>query len=440
MSIGGGSPISRIENKLRLSNTTSTQNNIKEAIVLAGGLGTRLSSALPDLPKCLAPVSGRPFLFYVIRYLRSQGIERIVFSLGYRHEMIERYLHDEFAALDYDCAIESEPLGTGGAIRLAATHCQTAQVLVVNGDTFFEAGIAELANLHSQSGASCSLALKPMQNFDRYGLVEVDNNGFIKAFREKQKTVSGLINGGVYLLNREAFLAADMPVKFSFEKDFLEPQAAKGTIAGLAHDAYFIDIGIPEDLNRAQSELKRPPLSLDAIDPDWSLFLDRDGVINVDKPGSYIFHPDEFRFMPGAPELFRRLKEKFRFTFVVTNQRGVGRQLMTEEMLQRINANMCQEIEAAGGKIDRVYYATALSDKDPVRKPNPGMAVQARREFRDIHPDKCLMIGNNVSDMQFGRNAGMYTVFLTTTNKDISLPHPDIDMIFEDLAQFVKAL
>lgn len=423
-----------------MSQKASTENRITEAIVLAGGLGTRLRSALPDLPKCLAPVAGRPFLFYVIRYLRSQGIERIVFSLGYKHELIERYLHDEFAALNYDCAIEAEPLGTGGAIRMAATHCQTSQVVIVNGDTLFEADIASLTKLHVQTAAICSLGLKPMQNFERYGSVEQDPDGLVRAFREKQRTASGLINAGVYILHREAFLATGIPVKSSFEKDFLEPQVAAGKIAGLAQDAYFIDIGIPEDYEKAKKELQMPALSLSDIDKEWSLFLDRDGVINVDKPGSYIFQPDEFRFMPGAPELFRRLKEKFRFTFVVTNQRGVGRQLMTEEMLQQINANMCRAIESAGGKIDAVYYATALSDKDPIRKPNPGMAVRARNDFPGIHPNKCLMIGNNVSDMQFGRNAGMYTVFLTTTNKEISLPHPDIDMIFEDLAQFVKAL
>jgi len=112
-----------------------------QAIILAGGLGTRLRSAVPDLPKCLAPVAGRPFLFYVINYLRSQGINDFIFSLGYKHELITDYLERDFATLSYKTVIEEEPLGTGGAIRLAAAQAHSSQVIVTNGDTLFRADI-----------------------------------------------------------------------------------------------------------------------------------------------------------------------------------------------------------------------------------------------------------------------------------------------------------
>lgn len=179
---------------------------------------------------------------------------------------------------------------------------------------------------------------------------------------------------------------------------------------------------------------------LKTLTPEWSLFLDRDGVINVDKPGSYIFHPDEFHFMPGAPELFQILSKKFQHIFVVTNQRGVGRGLMTEETLNQVNQKMKDAIEKAGGKLDAVYYATSIHDDDPMRKPHAGMAMLAKNEFPTVEAAKCIMIGNNISDMEFGRNAGMRTIFLTTTIQNISLPHPDIDLIFPDLAHFAKAL
>src|SRR5258706_6630752 len=109
-----------------------------EAIILAGGLGTRLRNSVPDLPKCMAPVAGRPFLFYVINYLRSQRIEKFIFSLGYKHEVIEEWLAEQFATLDYQCVIEEEPLGTGGAILLACKKTTQKNVLIANGDTLFK--------------------------------------------------------------------------------------------------------------------------------------------------------------------------------------------------------------------------------------------------------------------------------------------------------------
>lgn len=413
---------------------------ITEAIILAGGLGTRLRGAVPDLPKCMAPVAGRPFLFYVINSLRMEGIERFVFSLGYKHEIIEEYLADQFSKLDYQCVIESEPLGTGGAIQLSCRSAEDENILIANGDTLFKVNTELLASLHFNSNADCTLALKPMKNFDRYGVVEIDAQNVITSFREKQFYDKGLINGGVYLLNRDRFLNMSLPEKFSFEKDFLEQKVTEGKIVGLAQDNYFIDIGIPEDFDRAQIELKQPPLDLSKVDKTWTLFLDRDGVINEDKVGSYIFTPEEFVFTHGLPDAFKKFAEKFRYIIVVTNQRGVGRELMTESTLQAIHQKMQAEIKSAGGKIDAIYYCTAVDNTDPRRKPNPGMIIKAKEQFTDIDLNKSIIVGNNPGDMLLGRNAGIYTVFVKTTHPEMQLPHPDIDMIFDSLADFAKAL
>lgn len=415
-------------------------SNVKEAIILAGGLGTRLRDAVPDLPKCMAPVAGRPFLFYVINHLRLQGMEKFIFSLGYKHEVIEAWLADQFPHMDYECVIEAEPLGTGGAIRLALNKVKGKSAVVANGDTLFKVNIPQLVSLHTGKQAACTLALKPMKDFDRYGVVETDTDHTIIDFREKQFYPQGLINGGVYILDKDYFTALDLPGKFSFEKDFLEKQVSSGKLAGQPQDAYFIDIGIPEDYNRAQTDLQPPPLDLKAIDKSWTLFLDRDGVINVDKPGSYIFSTDEFVFMNGLPGLFKKLTEKFGHTIVVTNQRGVGRGLMTEETLQAIHQKMEAGAAAAGGKIDAVYYCTAIDNCHPARKPNPGMVINALADFPGIDTGRSIVVGNNLSDMQFGRNAGLYTVFVRTTNPGITLPHPDIDLAFDSLADFANAL
>ncbi len=418
---------------------------VKEAIILAGGLGTRLRDTVPDLPKCMAPVAGRPFLFHVINYLRSQGIEKFIFSLGYKHEVIEEYLHNHFSTLTYDCVIEEEPLGTGGAIQLALQKATTKNVLIANGDTLFKVNVQEAGLFHTHNNAECTLLLKPLQNFDRYGVVELSANNQVINFKEKQFYTSGSINGGVYILNVANFSSLQFPAKFSFEKEYLEstlslPKGKEHRIFGQAQETYFIDIGIPEDFNRAQTELGKPTLDLTAINKSWTIFLDRDGVINEDKIGSYIFNTGEFRFMHGAPELFKKLQEKFGHIIIVTNQRGIGRGLMTEEDLTAIHSHMKNEIMAAGGKVDGIYFATSTQNNDVLRKPNPGMAHAAKEKFPAIDLSKSIMVGNKLSDMQFGKNAGMFTVFVATTNPEVPFPHPDIDLRFDGLHEFVETL
>ena len=155
---------------------------IKEAIILAGGFGTRLKDAVPDLPKCMAPVNGRPLLFYVINYLRSQGIEKFIFSLGYKHEVVEAYLQTELSTLDFQCLVEKEPLGTGGAILASCYKTSAQTVLVVNGDTIFKADLEKAFTDHVKHESDCTLLLKPMENFDRYGVVELNEDDSIKSF------------------------------------------------------------------------------------------------------------------------------------------------------------------------------------------------------------------------------------------------------------------
>ena len=141
---------------------------IREAIILAGGLGTRLRSAVPDLPKCMAPVAGKPFIWYLMKYLKQQGIESFIFSLGYKNEIIKEYLETNFTKTLFTFVIEDEPLGTGGAIKLACDVALEPNVIVLNGDTLFEIDVQKVAAFHQQHLAICTLSLKPMHDFDRY--------------------------------------------------------------------------------------------------------------------------------------------------------------------------------------------------------------------------------------------------------------------------------
>lgn len=415
-------------------------HELKEAIILAGGLGTRLRDAVPDLPKCMAPVAGRPFLFYVINYLRKQGITKFIFSLGYRHEIITQWLQDQFSTLDYSSVIENEPLGTGGAIKLACSKVTGKNVVIVNGDTFFDADITDAISTHEKSDADCTLLLKSMEKFDRYGVVELGTRNQIIHFHEKKYYDKGLINAGIYILQVPRFLSIGFPEKFSFEKDYLEAYHTSANIIGVEADGYFIDIGIPSDFERANHDFRMPLPDLHAIDHTWTLFVDRDGVINPEKKEDYIRHVGEFSFYDGIEQAFQQISNKFGKIVIVSNQRGVGRGLMSLDDLHAINDHMKSAIEKAGSRIDAIYFCTVNDPLHPDRKPNPGMAFRALKELEGIDLKRSLVAGNKLSDMKFGRNAGMYTVFIATTNPDTSFPHPDIDFRFDSLPDFAKAL
>lgn len=225
------------------------------AIILAGGLGTRLRSVVAETPKCMAPVAGKPFIAYVVDHLRQQGIQHFIFALGYKNEAFQEYLSSQ-PDLHYTLSIEPEPLGTGGAIKLSCNHAKEKTVLVMNGDTLFKIQVDKLISFHDMCGAYCSLSLKPMQNVNRYGTVELNKDYSIRSFKEKQFYEQALINGGAYALHAAKFLQEDLPEKFSFEKDYLEQYFDKRRMYGVVQDEYFIDIGIPEDYERAQTELK----------------------------------------------------------------------------------------------------------------------------------------------------------------------------------------
>lgn len=413
---------------------------ISEAIILAGGLGTRLRGVINELPKAMAPVAGRPFISYVIDYLRMQGIEKFIFSLGYQNEVIINYLQQQYSTLQYECVIEEEPLGTGGAILLSTKKATDQNILVTNGDTLYRIDLDNLISKHTSYDAECTLALKPMKNFSRYGVVDLNEEETISSFKEKQFYSEGLINGGCYLLNVNAFLRHSFPEKFSFETDYLEKHYREKNIYGSIEDAYFIDIGIPEDYERAQKEFASQLLDVSKIASSWSIFIDRDGVVNEERVGEYVQNWEQFKFHHGALEAFKVFNEVFGRIIIVSNQRGVGKGLMTNDDLTDIHNKMQKTIEEAGGRIDKIYYCTEVSDACFFRKPNPGMAVQAKKDFSDINFNKSIMVGNKPGDMKFGRVAGMFTAFLTTTNPQQPFPHPDIDARFSSLIEFANTL
>lgn len=224
-----------------------------ECIILAGGLGTRLSGVVSDVPKCMAPVAGAPFLAHILQYLEQQMADHVILSLGYKSEVVIDYLRQKAFTFKTSWVLEPEPLGTGGGIRRALLKSRAKQTFILNGDTMFAVDLRAMQQAFDPSHKAM-LALKPMKDFERYGSVQMNASGSITAFEEKQFREEGLINGGIYLLNKEKENLDAFPEKFSFEKDFLEPEAGKDSLQGFVSDTYFIDIGIPEDYYKAQED------------------------------------------------------------------------------------------------------------------------------------------------------------------------------------------
>ncbi len=222
-----------------------------EIIILAGGFGSRLQSVVSDVPKCMAPVDGKPFLHYLFKYLVPFQPEKVILSLGYKHEVVEQWLKTIESPFEIVQKVEQSPLGTGGAIKYALAEVDGDSAVVINGDTYFDVDLNRFLHFHRMQGVETSLALKPMRNFNRYGsvLFDKDTNRIIR-FEEKKYCSEGLINGGIYAIDKKVL--DDFPEKFSMENDYFSRQVRKGGLAGFISQGYFIDIGIPEDYEKAQ--------------------------------------------------------------------------------------------------------------------------------------------------------------------------------------------
>ncbi len=219
-----------------------------QAIILAGGFGTRLQSVVKDIPKPMAPVHDKPFLAYLLEYLKSQGITRVVLSVHYLREQIEAYFGAHYQGIDISYAVEDQPLGTGGAIVNALQFVDSAEpVFVLNGDTYLKLNYKAMFAQHQETSPVLTMALRKIQDCSRYGVVSLRDQEVV-AFNEQGTPAPGLINAGVYLVNPALIKLFPVSMSsFSFEKEFLFPHISQLRPRAFVVDDYFIDIGVPAD-------------------------------------------------------------------------------------------------------------------------------------------------------------------------------------------------
>ena len=373
---------------------------VRQCAILAGGLGSRLGTLTQAIPKSLLPCGDRPFLAWLMRELIRFGAEDFVLLTGHLSEQVEARVQQLRALLPREVNItiskEPEPAGTGGAVW-HARHLLAERFLLCNGDSLFDCNLASLVSYET----NCIL-LRRMDDASRYGVVELDGER-VTAFHASAARRGGLMNAGVYQFDRCLF--DDLSPSCSLEHDVLPRLAHRGVLGGMVGQGYFRDIGIPADYASAQDELpcvlRRP-----------ALFLDRDGVINVDH--GYIGSRERFEWMPGACEAIRAATDAGWHVFVITNQSGVARGHYDEAAVNSLHRWMVDEVRRAGGTIDDIRYCPFHPDGtvpayrriSDWRKPAPGMVLDLMRAW-ELDPNRCVLVGDQPTDMEAAAGAGV---------------------------------
>lgn len=386
-----------------MSSTTITQ-----CAILAGGLGTRLGALTQAMPKPLLPRGGRPFLAWLMRELCRYGIDEFVLLTGHLSEAFDEALPAILERMPRRVRVEiaREPFraGTGGAVYHASARLRD-RFLLCNGDSLFDANLATLlaAAARDDDSAIGRIMLRRLDDASRYGVVALEGDR-VTQFQERPPAgTPGIINAGVYLLDRRVLdvLTPDC----SLEAEILPALAARGALRGTVGEGYFRDIGVPDDYDRANDELL-------ALRGRKALFLDRDGVINVDH--GHVGSRDRFEWVEGALDTIRHATETGWHVFVVTNQSGVARGYYDEAAVRGLLGWIGDEARRHGGTIDDSRYCPfhpeasvpAYRAHSDWRKPAPGMLLDLIRAW-ELDPARCVMIGDQDTDVAAAEAAGI---------------------------------
>jgi D,D-heptose 1,7-bisphosphate phosphatase len=375
---------------------------LRQAVILVGGLGTRLGERTKTTPKPMLPVGGRPFLDALIDEIaRYDAFEEILLLAGHKAESIAaRYDGTTRGRARLAVSLEQSPLGTAGALVHAAALLQQ-RFLLLNGDSFFDFNILDLAMRANES--LVHMALRADVIGDRFGRVVLDGDQ-VRSFIAPGQGATGPVNAGVYVADR-SILSRVGGLPASLEQDVFPELAAAGAMTGTPYRGYFIDIGIPEDFARADIELterlRRP-----------AVFFDRDGVLNHDS--GYTFEASKLQWIEGAREAVKAVNDAGYFAFVVTNQSGVARGFYEESHVHALHRWMADEMAAVGAHIDAFEYCPDHPDGtieryrrvSVRRKPGPGMITDLLGRFT-VRANDSILIGDKASDLEAAHAAGV---------------------------------
>ena len=377
-----------------------------QCAILVGDFESRPGQISETAPKALLDLGGAPFLETLIGEANRRGFDEILLIAGRGRQLVCGFLSERRIEQRFPCRVELSiaptPLGTGGALAYARDRLRD-DFLLLNGDSWFDFNWLDLLSRARRDNAVAALALRPLASPERFDAVELEG-GFVRAIRSPgTPTAAPLINGGVYYLTRRIFDGFGAPC--SLEAEVLPGLASRRALRGYPYSGVFIDIGAPETLATAAevvSRRRRRP----------AVFLDRDGVLNVDR--GYIHTPEQIEWIAGAPEAVKRLNDAGYYVFVVTNQSGVARGLYGESDVVALHRWMARELSASGASVDDWRYCPFHSEgrieayraAHPWRKPSPGMIIDLFEHW-PVERDGSFLIGDKPSDIEAAAAAGL---------------------------------
>lgn len=435
---------------------------MKQAIILAGGAGTRLRDRLGDLPKPMIPIAGKPLLEHQVELTKKHGFIDLVFFVHYRAELIEKHFGDGSkwgARIRY--VVEGEPLGTAGAVLAGFEHL-AERFAVLYGDTMVNVDLGRLWGAHEQAKADATLLLHPNNHPLDSDLVEVDAASRVTAFHNRPhlegRWFQNLVNAGLYVLEKKALAPLvprtthHAPRIFDFGKDlFPEMLRAGAKLLGYNSPEYIKDVGTPDRYDRVCAEFANGTIARSSLaTPQRAVFLDRDGTLIVDKDN--LRSADGLELLPGVADAIRELNHHAWRAVVVTNQPVIAKGWATEADLQNIHNKLETLLGLEHAFLDRIYYCPHHPDagfegerkelkiRCDCRKPGIGMIQKAVADL-NIDLSQSWLIGDTTTDLRTAKNAGLRSILVRTGTGGSDGKHSTLaDFVCDDLASAVKLI